>query len=57
MERMISLVGLGAVGAPLSDILYKKYKDDFALLSSKLVIVHLKRNAIFSGISLGICAI
>lgn len=35
MDSYISLVGLGAVGAPLADILYKKYGKDFILLSSK----------------------
>ncbi len=35
MEKYISLIGLGAVGAPLADSLYKKYKSDFVLLSSK----------------------
>ncbi len=35
MDRYISLIGLGAVGAPLGDLLWKKYKDDFALLSSE----------------------
>ena len=29
MEKYISLIGLGAVGAPLADSLYKKYKSDF----------------------------
>lgn len=35
MDSYISLVGLGAVGAPLADILYKKYAEDFILLSSE----------------------
>lgn len=32
---LIALIGLGAIGAPLADLLYKKYKNDFVLLSSK----------------------
>lgn len=34
MKKYISLIGLGAVGAPLADLLHKKYKEDFVLLSS-----------------------
>lgn len=33
-EKYITLVGLGAVGAPLAHHLWKEYGDDFALLSS-----------------------
>ena len=35
MDKYISLIGLGAVGAPLADLLFKRYKEDFVLLSSK----------------------
>ena len=35
-EKYIALIGLGAVGAPLADLLFKKYKKDFVLLSSKV---------------------
>lgn len=34
MEKYITLIGLGAVGAPLADLLHQEYGDDFALLSS-----------------------
>lgn len=34
LGKYITLVGLGAVGAPLADHLWKEYGDDFALLSS-----------------------
>lgn len=33
-EKYVTLVGLGAVGAPLAHNLWKKYGDEFALLSS-----------------------
>lgn len=33
-NKYITLVGLGAVGAPLADHLWKEYGEDFALLSS-----------------------
>lgn len=35
MKPNIALIGLGAIGAPLADLLYKKYKENFILLSSK----------------------
>lgn len=35
MNKYVSLIGLGAVGAPLADLLFKKYGKDFILLSSK----------------------
>lgn len=35
MEKMISLIGLGVVGAPLANSLFRKYKSDFSLLSSE----------------------
>ena len=35
LKKYISLVGLGAVGTPLTDLLFKEYGDDFALLSSR----------------------
>lgn len=35
MQKLITLIGLGAVGAPLADLLYRKYTSDFALLSSE----------------------
>lgn len=35
MDKYVSLIGLGAVGAPLADLLFKKYGKDFILLSSK----------------------
>lgn len=35
MEKYVSLIGLGVVGAPLANQLFKTYKDDFALLSSE----------------------
>lgn len=34
-EKYITLVGLGAVGAPLAHNLWKEYGDEFALLSSE----------------------
>ena len=34
MKKKIAVIGLGVVGAPLSYLLSKKYKDDFVLLSS-----------------------
>lgn len=35
MKPKIALIGLGAIGAPLADLLYRKYKESFVLLSSK----------------------
>lgn len=35
MNGYISLIGLGAVGVPIANLLFKKYQDDFILLSSK----------------------
>ena len=35
MDKYVSLIGLGAVGAPLADLLFKKYGKNFILLSSK----------------------
>jgi 2-dehydropantoate 2-reductase len=35
MDKYITLIGLGAVGAPLADLLNKEYGQDFALLSSE----------------------
>ncbi len=34
-QSKIALIGLGAIGAPLANLLYKKYKERFVLLSSK----------------------
>lgn len=42
MDKYVSLIGLGAVGAPLANILYKEFKDDFVLLSSKDFLFTLK---------------
>lgn len=35
MDKHIALIGLGAVGVPIANILFKHYGDDFILLSSK----------------------
>ncbi len=35
MNGYIALIGLGAVGVPIANLLFKKYKNDFILLSSK----------------------
>lgn len=35
MDKYVALIGLGAVGAPLANLLYKKYAEDFLLLSSE----------------------
>lgn len=35
MDGYIALIGLGAVGVPISNLLFKKYNKDFILLSSK----------------------
>lgn len=34
-DKYVTLIGLGAVGSPLADHLWKEYGDDFALLSSE----------------------
>lgn len=46
-NKYISLIGLGAVGAPLSKLLYKKFGDDFTLLSSKEILPLLTNKDIF----------
>lgn len=35
MDGYIALIGLGAVGVPIANLLFKKYNKDFILLSSK----------------------
>ena len=35
MDGYIALIGLGAVGVPIANLLFKKYGNDFILLSSK----------------------
>lgn len=35
MDKYVALIGLGAVGVPIANLLFKQYKDDFILLSSK----------------------
>ena len=35
MNKYIGLVGLGAVGAPISHLLYKSYKNDFIIISDE----------------------
>lgn len=35
MDKYVAVLGLGVVGSPLAHLLYKKYGDDFALLTSK----------------------
>lgn len=42
-----AVIGLGAIGAPLSHLLWKEYKDEFILLSSEEIAVNLKKNDIF----------
>ena len=34
-EKLIGLIGLGAIGAPLADLLYQRYNKNFILLSSR----------------------
>lgn len=34
-NKLIGLIGLGAIGAPLADLLFRKYNENFILLSSK----------------------
>ncbi len=41
-----AVIGLGAIGAPLSHLLWKKYGEDFVLLSSEEIAVDLKKNDI-----------
>lgn len=41
-DKYISLIGLGAVGSPLAHKLWKKYGDDFVLLSSEDFLFTLK---------------
>lgn len=47
MEKYVALIGLGVVGAPLANNLYKKYADDFALLSSEDFVSTLIDNDIY----------
>ena len=35
MDGYIALIGLGAVGVPIANLLFKKYQNDFILLSSR----------------------
>lgn len=42
LDKYTALIGLGVVGAPLADLLEKKYKNDFALLSSENFLPTLK---------------
>lgn len=35
MDKYVALIGLGAVGVPIANHLFKQYKGDFILLSSK----------------------
>ncbi len=47
MDKYVALIGLGVVGAPLANLLYKKYGDDFALLSSKDFLDTLTSNPLY----------
>lgn len=35
MDKYIALIGLGAVGVPIANLLFKRYNDNFVLLCSK----------------------
>ena len=41
-DKYIALIGLGVVGAPLANLLFKKFKKNFILLSSKELLPTLK---------------
>lgn len=46
-KNLISLIGLGAIGVPLANLLYKKYGDNFVLLSDEAHASKLKKNKIY----------
>lgn len=50
MNKYVTLIGLGAVGAPLANLLYHTYKNDFALLSSEDFLPTLK-NLYINGVA------
>ena len=50
MNNYISLIGLGAVGGPLADLLFRKYNENFILLSSEKFI-HTLNNVYINGLS------
>lgn len=47
MDKYIAVLGLGVVGSPLAHLLYKKYGEDFALLTSKEYLHSLTDNDLY----------
>lgn len=46
-KAYIAVIGLGAIGTPLSHLLWRKYKDDFVLLASNEIAKDLKKEPIY----------
>ena len=47
MEKYIAVLGLGVLRSPLAHLLFKKYGDDFALLSSENFLNTLTDNVLY----------